>query len=63
MKAGLNTASICTILLHCGKPYMVVNYNKERTVWFLAEYKGKFDFFDCVSFPRDLNDYNLELPL
>lgn len=40
MRASKNTCCIGSLLLYFGRPYIVTDYNKERTVWYLCEYIG-----------------------
>lgn len=62
MKAGINTACINRILLYFGKPHIVTNYNKERTVWYLTEFKGTYNWVGWWDYKFNEKE-DIELPL
>lgn len=61
MKANINNICMHTIILYFGSPHIITKMNKKRTVYYLAEYKGKFDKFD--SYDYIYKDSCYELPL
>lgn len=61
MKANINNICMHTIILYFGTPHIITKMNNERTVYYLAEYKGKFDRFDAYDYIYKNSNY--EVPL